>query len=416
MSSSEWETYKLEDVLEALIDYRGKTPQKTTSGVPLITAKIVKNGFISDPEEFISEEDYDRWMVRGLPKIGDVILTTEAPLGEVAQLKDDRVALAQRLVTLRGKSGVLDNGFLKYFLQSNIGQSRLKERETGTTVAGIKQSELRLIDIDLPSFSEQCRISSILLALDKKIELNRQTNQTLEAIAQAIYKEWFVNFNYPGATGEMQDSELGPIPKGSSVGSFNNILTIEIGGDWGKDIEFEDSIQAVSLRGTDLEKLKSVGFAQDAPLRWIKKNSIRKRNIDSSDVLIAGSGLGPIGRSLYCDEHLLNIYQYPITYSNFCKRLKSQSPAYAIYAERLFETIYKNGGMRQYFTGTSIPNLDIQSLLNYRIIIPPVELVEEFAHVIGFAKFEKLFNLEGVFLAQIRDILLPKLMSGEIEV
>ena len=141
MSGVYWESHNLEDVLDALIDYRGKTPQKTSQGIPLITAKIIKDGFVQSPDEFIGEEDYDGWMVRGLPQVGDIVLTTEAPLGEVAQLKDARVALAQRIVTLRGKSGVLDNGFLKYFLISELGQSRLKERETGTTVTGIKQSE-----------------------------------------------------------------------------------------------------------------------------------------------------------------------------------------------------------------------------------------------------------------------------------
>jgi type I restriction enzyme S subunit len=145
-----WKKIRLEDALEALIDYRGKTPNKTKSGIPLITAKIVKNGFIQEPNEFIAEDDYDSWMVRGFPKIGDVVLTMEAPLGEVAQINDKRVALAQRIVTLRGKDGLLDNTYLKYFFKSEIGQSRLKERETGTTVTGIKQSELRLVEIYVP--------------------------------------------------------------------------------------------------------------------------------------------------------------------------------------------------------------------------------------------------------------------------
>lgn len=111
----EWRQFKLIEVLDALIDYRGKTPKKTTSGVPLITAKIIKDGRIETPTEFISVDDYDSWMVRGFPKVGDVVLTTEAPLGEVAQLDDANIALAQRVVTLRGKSNVLDNTYLKYY-------------------------------------------------------------------------------------------------------------------------------------------------------------------------------------------------------------------------------------------------------------------------------------------------------------
>lgn len=153
--------YRLIEVLDALIDYRGKTPKKTTSGVPLITAKIIKKGRIESPTEFISVDDYDSWMVRGFPKVGDVVLTTEAPLGEVAQLDNANIALAQRVVTLRGKTGVLDNTYLKYYFLSNVGQQRLKARETGTTVTGIKQSELREVTIDVPPYAVQVEIAYI---------------------------------------------------------------------------------------------------------------------------------------------------------------------------------------------------------------------------------------------------------------
>jgi restriction endonuclease S subunit len=113
---------------------------------------------------------------------------------------------------------------------------------------------------------------------------------------------------------------------------------------------------------------------------------------------------------------LQDIYANPITYSNFCKKLRAETPAYAIYAERLLESIYINGEMRQFFTGTSIPNLDIQSLLAYKIIIPKAEILEEYYKKIGKGKFSFLFNPENIYLTQIRDALLPRLMSGEIEV
>ncbi len=111
--------------MDAIIDYRGKTPRKTVSGIPLITAKIVKSGRIQVPSEFISEDDYDSWMTRGLPRAGDVVVTTEAPLGEVAQLNGEKIALAQRIILLRGKPDVLDNTFLKFLLQAPRVQSSL---------------------------------------------------------------------------------------------------------------------------------------------------------------------------------------------------------------------------------------------------------------------------------------------------
>ena len=172
-----WQLQSIEDSMKAIIDYRGKTPRKTPSGVPLITAKIVKDGRIMPPTEFIAAEGYDTWMNRGLPEPGDVVMTTEAPLGEIAQIGSCKVALGQRLITLRGKPDVLNNTYLKFAMQAAFVQNQLKARSTGTTVLGISQRELREVEIPLPPLSEQRRIAHILGALDDKIELNRQMSQ-----------------------------------------------------------------------------------------------------------------------------------------------------------------------------------------------------------------------------------------------
>ena len=160
--SDEWVYRRLEDCMESIIDYRGKTPRKTSSGIPLITAKVVKRGRIETPTEFIALDHYASWMRRGMPQSGDVLITTEAPLGEVAQLQKQRVALAQRLILLRGKSRILDNRFLSFLLQSDEVQVQLRARATGTTVLGIKQKELRQIEFSLPPIAEQRAIAHIL--------------------------------------------------------------------------------------------------------------------------------------------------------------------------------------------------------------------------------------------------------------
>ena len=121
-------------------------------------------------------------MVRGFPKVGDVLLTTEAPMGMVARLDRDDVGIAQRLLTLRGKQDILDNEYLLYFLQSSIGQSLLKARETGTTVTGIKQAEFRKIQIDIPEIHIQKKIGGILRILDQKIEINNKINEKISYI------------------------------------------------------------------------------------------------------------------------------------------------------------------------------------------------------------------------------------------
>ena len=175
-------TMKMEDALDALIDYRGKTPKKSKTGIMTLSAKSVKNNHIDYSQcYFISEEEYEKFMVRGFPKKGDILLTTEAPLGLVARLDRNDVAIAQRLLTLRGKENVLDNDYLLYYLQSPVGQASLKARETGTTVTGIKQAEFRKIEIEIPDYEVQKKVSGILRVIDQKIELNNAINNNLAA-------------------------------------------------------------------------------------------------------------------------------------------------------------------------------------------------------------------------------------------
>jgi type I restriction enzyme S subunit len=236
----------LETALEALIDYRGKSPPKSVSGTPVISAKVVKGGQILRPiKQTIDPDYYHVWMRRGYPKAGDVVLTTEGPLGEVAQLDTEtcNFAIGQRVVVLRGKAEILDNGFLKYLLISPDQQRILASFGTGTTVEGISQKSLRSVPITLPSYEEQRAIAHILGTLDDKIELNRRMSATLEEMARALFKSWFVDFDPVRAkagdrpTGlppkidalfpdSFQETSLGEIPAGWEVSELGSIAEI----------------------------------------------------------------------------------------------------------------------------------------------------------------------------------------------
>ena len=158
-----------------------------------------------------------------------------------------KVALGQRLITLRGKPDLINNTYLKFAMQSAFVQNQLEARSTGTTVLGIRQSELKKVEIPLPPLAEQRRIAHILGTLDEKIELNRQMNETLEAIARAIFKSWFVDFDpvrakmegrlpvgmdaatatlFPSA---FQDSPLGKIPMGWEVTTVGEEFNLTMG-------------------------------------------------------------------------------------------------------------------------------------------------------------------------------------------
>jgi len=176
----------LEDTMESIIDYRGKTPKKTACGIPLVTAKIVKGGRINLFKEFISPDDYDSWMRRGMPKAGDVVMTTEAPLGEIAQLDDRKVALAQRIITLRGEITTLLNGYLRFLMQSALFQNELLARASGTTVLGIKQKELRQIPILIPPIQQQKAFAELTTPLTMQIDKNWAMNETLSEIRDTL--------------------------------------------------------------------------------------------------------------------------------------------------------------------------------------------------------------------------------------
>lgn len=408
---SEWKEYKLSDVAE-FIDYRGKTPKKISSGVPLITAKIVKNGWIQQPNEFISKEDYLTWMTRGFPNVGDVVLTTEAPLGEVAQIKDASFALAQRIITIRGKSGLIDNGYLKYFLQSSIGQHRLKERETGTTVTGIKSSELRQVLISAPDFQIQTTIAEILSSLDDKIELNNKINRELENLAQTLFKQWFIDFEFPNENGEpykssggeMVESELGEIPKGWEVGNLNQIAELlkkNI-----KPFEHPDLIyHHYSLPEFDSGKMPSKELGE--------KILSSKYQVIEHSILV--SKLNP---------RIPRVWTIikPTPNSICSTEFQVMKPIDAKFFPFVNCLCLSNGyvnSLQSKVTGTSSSHQRVNpnDIINYEMVLPPFFTFNQFYEAV-YESFIIIDNnrIENIQLTNLRESLLPKLISGELEI
>lgn len=427
--ASELTIFKLEDCLDALIDYREKTPRKTDLGIPLITAKVVKTGRIETPDEFIAEGAYEAWMTRGYPQIGDVVLTTEAPLGEVAQIKFLPVALAQRIVTLRGKPGLLDSGYLLYLMQSQEMQAKLLGRSSGTTVTGIKQSELRKIEIALPRFSEQRAIAHILGTLDDKIELNRQQNETLEAMARALFKAWFVDFepvrakmqgrwqrgqSLPGLPPHLYDlfpdrlveSELGEIPQGWKVGSFTDAVEIIGGGTPKTSVSeyWDGEIPWFSVVDTPA--------ASDIFVVQTEKSITRAGLNGSSTRLIAKgttiiSARGTVGN--------LAIAGREMAFNQSCYALqgKNDSGCYFVFlsAQCMVEQL------KAMAHGSVFSTITRQTFEAIRAVIPPQMLLQQFEKTAACLLDPILGNVnESSSLTQLRDTLLPKLISGELRV
>lgn len=177
-----WEVIPLTKNLSSLVDYRGKTPEKTESGIFLVTAKNIKNGNINYEisKEYILEEKYPEIMRRGLPKIGDILFTTEAPLGEVANVDFEKIALAQRIIKFRVQENILNPYFVKFLIMSSFFQDQIQQEATGSTAQGIKASKLHKLKIIKPSLEEQEQIV-------KYIGLkNHETNQAIAKIEKEI--------------------------------------------------------------------------------------------------------------------------------------------------------------------------------------------------------------------------------------
>lgn len=419
--SSEWPELTLEECLDALIDYRGKTPTKTESGIPLVTAKVIKGGRIETPTEFIAPEEYDSWMRRGIPATGDVVLTTEAPLGEVAQLGSEKVALAQRVITLRGKKDFLDNTYLLYLFMTEEMQDQLKARATGTTVLGIKQSELRKVMIKAPPLVVQRSAANVLKNLDDRIALLRETNATLEAIAQALFKSWFVDFDpvHAKARGEspqgmddataaqfpdsFEESELGMIPKGWRVGTVSELGNVICGKTppTSDPENYGDAVPFITI--PDMHGLLAITSTSRAL-------SIKGANSQTKKYLPAGS----ICVSCIATPGLVVQVTEP---SQTNQQINSVVPfdkwgnSFPLFLLRRIGDKVRSGGSG----GSVFHNLSKSGFERIQELLPDQLIANCFNQVVDPLVSKIIENQrQAQTLAQLRDTLLPKLISGQL--
>ncbi|ENZ8441442.1 restriction endonuclease subunit S [Klebsiella oxytoca] len=387
---SEWVVKNLDEVVEYFIDYRGKTPVKTGSGIPLITAKIVKDGCLQTPTEFISVEDYPLWMTRGYPEVNDVVLTTEAPLGEVALIKNKNVALAQRIITLRGYKNILDNKFLKYWLQSEQGQYELESRASGTTVFGIKSSILKKIPISLPPYNEQVAISSVLYSIDEKIDLLHRQNKTLESMAETLFRQWFdVDSNEKWQEKNVLDIFTlvgGGTPKTSVAEYWTDEIPWISGGD------ISSAHQGYLYR---TEKSISLAGLQNSSAKLLPKNST------------VISARGTVGK------YALLARDMAFSQSNY--GIVSKIGSYPFFIYLLVGFIVDDLLAAAY--GSVFDTITTRTFESVNLKFPSLNSIEKFNKEVASLFNKKEINTPQIkILEKLRDTLLPKLMSGEVRV
>ena len=412
----EFKKVKLGECVDYILDYRGKTPKKSKTGIPTLSAKSVKNNFIDyDEVYYISRDEYNRFMSKGFPRIGDILMTMEAPLGLVATLDRDDVGLGQRIVTIRGKKDFLDNNYLKFYLQSPKGQHELYSRATGTTVVGISQKNLKNIDIVIPSLENQIRIGRILNNYNIKIEINNKIISNLESQAQAIFKSWFVDFE-PFQDGNFVESELGMIPEGWEVRELKDVSKRINGFSYtSKDIFDESNINMITIKNFDRN-----GGLQNDSIKPISKNSRIKKDhyLKTNDILMACTDLTQKadiigGVLLYFENENFDNEIFSMDLIKLVPFEKNDTFFFYYYLKNpIFKLFAENAS-----SGTTVLHLSKKAVDNFKIVYPAKKHIDRFNdYVFPIIKKQRNLLTQNTKLAELRDALLPKLMAGEIDV
>ncbi|MGU8989553.1 restriction endonuclease subunit S [Clostridium perfringens] len=354
-----------------------------------------------------------------------VLMSVRAPVGDVNIATED-ICIGRGLASLNMKNK--NNEFLYYLLKNYSGL--LISKESGTVFGSINKAGIEKLVLPFPSNSEQKAIAKILSDLDEKIEINNKINKNLEEMAQAIFKQWFVDFEFPNeegkpyksSGGEMVESELGMIPKGFKIGFLRDYVDNILGGDWGKENEQGNYKKEVfCLRGADIPEVR-IGKKGSLPKRYILEKNYNNKKLSSGDLVVEISGGSPTqstGRISYINNDILLRYEIGLVCTNFCRAITLKNKKAMEYFYFCWDRIYNLGVFFQFENGTTgIKNLDVNTFLDkFKIVKPNIDLIEKFKGIVcDFNKTIQQNGIENERLEKLRDNLLPKLMSGEIRV
>lgn len=357
---------------------------------------------------------------------GDTLLARITPClenGKTAQvnvLKDGAIGEGStEFIVLCGRDSA-DNDFVYYLCRDPEFRKFAISRMEGTSGRQrVAWQSIANYEFEFSQPEVRRAAAEFLAMLDDRIDNLRQTNASLEAISAALFKSRFVDFD--GVLPEdMQESEIGLIPKGWRVVSFGDLLDGSIGGDWGKEQPEGDEDQPVCIiRGTDFPNLKS-GSRGGVPTRYTSVKKLTSRILQAGDIIIevsGGSPTQPTGRSVRITESILARFDHPVVCASFCRRFRPKNLTLSVLAACHLDALYQGGGTWKYQNqSTGISNFQTTHFLAAeKIALPPEDVAEDFYKLIS-PFFERMTANESLALAQLRDTLLPKLISGELRV
>ncbi|RSI69723.1 EcoKI restriction-modification system protein HsdS [Streptococcus oralis] len=367
---------------------------------------------------------------------GTIIYSTVRPnqkhFGYFDTYSDDLV-VSTGFATLDIIDPRVNSKYLYYLLTQNSVISQLQSIGENSTSSypSIRPEDIGNLSFMFPDIDIQNKIADILTSIDKKIQINNQINQELEAMAKTLYEYWFVQFDFPDQNGKPYKSSGGKmvynpelkreIPEGWGVTTFSSWISDNKTGDWGKETSQGNyTLEVDCIRGADINGLSGNGKT-DMPTRFILEKNKNKLLTDF-DIVIEISGGSPTqstGRIVGISENVLNRFDLPLICSNFCKAvsLKEQETFYNFVYE--WKNLYDNGVLFSWEGKTSgIKNLLFDSFVtNYHIAQPPIDLMEQFFdYASSVDRKIQLLLKQNQELTQLRDWLLPMLMNGQVKV
>ena len=415
------------NICELIVDCEHKTAPTQATGYPSIrTPNIGRGRLILEGVNRVSEETYQEWSKRAVPQAEDLILAREAPVGNVAIIpKNLKICLGQRTVLIRPDKNKVCPMFLVYCMLGDEIQSRLLGHSTGATVSHLNMRDIRNLELPkLPRLPTQRKIAAVLSAYDDLIENNTRRIKILEEMASAIHREWFVEFHFPGHEQvEMVESELGLIPQGWEVKKVEEFVVDHIGGGWGKeDNDSKHIVPAYVIRGTDFSEVRHLAI-DTCPLRYHTQSNFKSRELKPNDIVMEISGGSKdwgVGRSILVTPQLLSAFNESVICASFCKKLsldeKTFSPLiFIIYLQEA----YKSRNLELYeLRSTGIRNFQFPVFLQReQLPVPLFSIQRQFvAQVQPLIDSIQNIGAKNTNLRQTRDLLLPKLISGEIDV
>lgn len=409
MTHKNWSFVELSSCLERLIDYRGKSVPKSVSGISLITARNVKSGYLDFAEqEYIGEQDYDSWMTRGYPQGGDLLFTTEAPLGNVALFPQDgkKYAIAQRVVTLRPNAIIADARYLMYYFLSDFGKKEIQARATGSTAIGIKQSELVKIRILLPPLPDQRKIADTLANWDRAISLSSELIAAKQQRKLGLMQQLVMGrrrFKQFVTSKEVQQTEIGFIPL--------DWIYVSIG-------EVAQPVSERNVSGLDLPVLSCTKYKG-----LVDSLSYFGKQIFSDD--LSTYKVVHRGQFAYATNH---IEEGSIGYQNLYDEALI-SPMYTVFktgarvVDQFLFMLLKTETYRQIFERSTSASVDRRGSLRWnefsriKIPLPSVPEQEAIAQALSLCDHElTLLARKLILFKQQKQGLMQQLLTGKVQV